>query len=364
MQSKKTLLFGISVLFLLGCIVSAGCVAEDSSVHLPEITQMTEYEDFNLYLADLTECDYKLDELLNEHITDANMLKKRMAELAAPGYDVSLNLPAKQGCSVFFAEDGVDYLFGRNFDLQETNCLLVHTTPENGYESFGFAVVGMLNKGANQNPSNAVNALLSPYACMDGMNIKGVAVSVNAVDGPAIYQNRGNPVIIAPLVIRIVLDKAASTDEAVKLLEGYDAQMVNGYQFFICDESGKTAIINYIHDEMVVTYDKRLMTNFYLCDIPDDYPAGHGQDRYDTAKEQLEEKGYHLDTSEAFGILQSIQQTPETEGLGLTQWSIVYHPKSGFADIVYHRHWDNPLKFDMGKILPIPYTMVPGTAMV
>lgn len=85
MQSKKTLLFGISVLFLLGCIVSSGCVAEDSSVQLPEITQMTEYEDFNLYLADLTECDYKLDELLNEHITDVNMLKKTYGRTCSTG---------------------------------------------------------------------------------------------------------------------------------------------------------------------------------------------------------------------------------------------------------------------------------------
>ena len=363
MQIKKTLLLSISVLFLLGCVFSAGCVNEDVSVQLPEITQMTEYDDFNLYFADCTGCDYKLDELLEEQITDADVLKKRIAELAAPGYDVSLNLPPRQGCSVFFAEDGADYLFGRNFDLLETNCLLVHTEPENGYESFGFSPVGMLTKGANQNPSSAENALLSPYACMDGLNSKGVAVSVNAVDGPAIHQSRGNPAIIPPLVIRIVLDKAASTDEAVTLIEGYDAQMANGYQFFICDESGKTAIINYIHDEMVVTYDERLMTNFYLCDIPDDYPAGHGQDRYETAKTQLEENGYYLTTSEAFAILESIQQTPETGGLGLTQWSIVYHLKSGFADIVYHRHWDNPLKFDMGKILPIPFTLASEAAM-
>lgn len=84
MQIKKTLLLSISILFLLGCVVSAGCVTEDISVPLPEITQMTEYDDFNLYLADCTECDYKLDELLDEHITDVDVLKKRISELAAP----------------------------------------------------------------------------------------------------------------------------------------------------------------------------------------------------------------------------------------------------------------------------------------
>ncbi|HJJ31522.1 MAG TPA: carcinine hydrolase/isopenicillin-N N-acyltransferase family protein [Methanocorpusculum sp.] len=363
MQVKKTLLLTVPLLIILGCVFSAGCVTDETPARLPEITQMTDYEDFNLYLAEYSGGDYKLDELLAEHITDADLLKKRIAELAAPGYNVTLNLPAKQGCSVFFAEDGVDYLFGRNFDLRDTNCLLVHTEPENGYESFAFAVVGMLNKGANKDPSNAVNALVSPYACMDGMNIKGVAIAVNSVDGPEIYQNRGNPVINAPLAVRLVLDKAASTEEAVKLLDQYDARMIKGYQFFICDESGKTAIVNYINNETVVTWDEKLMTNFYLCDIPENYPAGHGQDRYETAKAQLEAKGYHLNTSESFDILESIQQTPETGGRGLTQWSIVYHPKSGFADIVYHRHWDNPLMFDMGKILPIPYTIAPEAAM-
>lgn len=322
--------------------------SSQQTLHTLSVVLLTNYDDYNLYLVDYTNGDYKLDELLSEKITDAADLKKRISELAAPDTGVMLNLPTKTGCSVFLVTDGSEYLVGRNFDLQDTSSLLVHTKPDNGYESIGMAVVNMLNKGAKDDPSNPINALVSPYACMDGLNEKGVAITVNSVDGPEINQERGKPVIVAPLIIRLVLDKADSLDSAIELIDNFDARMIAGYQFFIADASGQTAIINYVNNEMVVTRNEKLMTNFYLCDIPENYPTGHGQDRYIIAQETLESADYTMNTTVAFDVLQSIQQTPESGGRGTTQWSVVYHLGSLSTDVACHRHFENIVSFSFG----------------
>ncbi|HJJ47547.1 MAG TPA: carcinine hydrolase/isopenicillin-N N-acyltransferase family protein [Methanocorpusculum sp.] len=343
----------ILTLILLGCILGAGCVSTQTpasqTLQTPAVVPLTGFDDYNLYLVDYTGMDYKFDELMSENITDTAVLKKRIAELAAPGTGVVLNLPTKAACSVFLVNDGGKYLLGRNFDLEDTSSLLVHTKPANGYESLGIAVVNMLNKGAKNDPSNAANALVSPYACMDGVNEKGVAIAVNSVDGPQIKQERGNPAVLPPMIIRLVLDKADSVDSAVKLIESVDARMIMGFQYFIADKTGNTAIINYINNETVVTRGEKLMTNFYLCDIPENYSAGHGQDRYAIAQEVLDAAGYAMNTTKAFELLQLIQQTPESGGLGTTQWSVVYHLNSSKADVVCHRHFEEVASVAFGS---------------
>ena len=64
-------------------------------------------------------------------------------------------------------------------------------------------------------------SLTAPYICLDGLNEKGVSIAVLTLDSDPVHQNTGKPAIATTLAIRLVLDRAASTEEAVELLRGY-----------------------------------------------------------------------------------------------------------------------------------------------
>ena len=92
-----------------------------------------------------------------------------------------------------------------------------------------------------------------------------------------------------------MLDKCATVDEAIALLEQYDmhSSANSCYHFQIADASGRTVVVEYIDDELSVleaddattagaavegrTY--MAATNFLLT--PGDYDFGGGQDRYE-----------------------------------------------------------------------------------
>ena len=345
----KKIIFFLCIIFIILTLSAAGCISPaQQTPWTPQITKLTDYPEYNLYFAEYAHDD-KLDELLSENITDIKLLSERISQLCAPGSNVKINLPTI-GCSVFLASDGDDFIVGRNYDLDDTDCMIVHTTPVNGYESIAFADISMYASDP-ENPADAAEARVAPYLSMDGLNEAGVCISVLAVDGPAVSQNTGKAVVNPPLIIRLVLDKAGSTDEAVNLISQYDANFKSPFQFFIADRTGKSAVVNYIQNEMTVTYNQKLLTNFYICPVPDDYPAGHGEDRYETAEEMLEETRYQADAKRGFEILRAAAQTPETGGIGTTQWSVVYHLSKGYADVVFQRNWDDIHSCSLSEVM-------------
>ena len=65
----------------------------------------------------------------------------------------------------------------------------------------------------------AGNAFVSLYAPLDGMNEKGLAVSVNMIqDSPGISQDSGKPALTTTTAVRLLFDRAADVEEALELL--------------------------------------------------------------------------------------------------------------------------------------------------
>lgn len=63
---------------------------------------------------------------------------------------------------------------------------------------------------------------MAPFACLDGVNERGVSIAVLTLDSAPTHQVSGRQHINTALAIRLVLDRAASTQEAVELLARYD----------------------------------------------------------------------------------------------------------------------------------------------
>ena len=92
--------------------------------------------------------------------------------------------------------------------------------------------------------------------------------AVLTLDSEPVHQNTGKPVIGTTLVIRLILDRAATTEEAVELLNQYDMFATSGrdYHFYITDASGDGRVVEYDCEsetrEMVAT-PIRSITNFF-----------------------------------------------------------------------------------------------------
>ena len=138
------------------------------------------------------------------------------------------------GCSAFsIADSDQEILMGRNYDFKiDTSSLLVHCTPKNGYESVAFAALS--NISANQpdaSLSKKIAVLTAPFICLDGMNEKGVSIAVLTLDSEPTVQQTGKQTIFTTLAIRLVLDRAATTQEAVDLLNSYDMFATSGRDY-------------------------------------------------------------------------------------------------------------------------------------
>ena len=250
---------------------------------------------------------------------------------------------------------------GRNYDFKnDTSAMLVYCMPRDGYKSVAFAALD--NVGANQADESIkkkLAALTAPFICLDGVNEKGVSIAVLTLDSEPVHQDTGKPTIATTLAIRLVLDRASTTEEAIELLKGYDMFATSGrdYHFYITDGSGDGRVVEYDCDsetrELVAT-PTEAVTNFYILHKDMVEPNqkngiyGHGRERYDAVLDVFEQqKGNYTDET-MWAALQASSQDPNPESItSNTQWSINYNNTDLTADIAIRRNWDDVYHYDL-----------------
>ena len=200
---------------------------------------------YNLYESTVA-YRYDLDAIIKSGVEDAPVAHIDAVKAGIP--DLAKVEAPKFACSAFCAEAPSSVLMGRNYDFKDdTSALLVRTHPKDGYASISFSALN--NLGTNmpeESLKSKVAAMLGPFASLDGINEKGVSIAVLTLDSLPTRQNSGKPKITS-LAIRLVLDRAASTQEAVDLLGSYDMVAMAGrdYHFFINDASGDSRVVEY-----------------------------------------------------------------------------------------------------------------------
>lgn len=275
------------------------------------------------------------------------------------------------GCSTFTlkAEDREKSVWmGRNYDFRiNTSAMLVYCQPEHAYKSVGFAAlsnVGVLNPMLEN--ENQKQVLCAPFICLDGMNEKGVSIAVLVVDGePTCQYDSSKADIFTSLAIRLVLDRAATTEEAVKLLKKYNMIAIGGkdYHFYISDAKGDGRVVEYNYKdtdvrEMVVT-PSAAVTNFYIFD---EEHYGHGYDRYITIHKVLDKAEYakkHRNNNKpytelktfAWEALKGSSQAPiEGDPTSNTQWSVLFDNTAGLVEIVFRRNWEDKHEYSLQEL--------------
>ncbi|MGI6009968.1 MAG: carcinine hydrolase/isopenicillin-N N-acyltransferase family protein [Ruminococcus sp.] len=248
------------------------------------------------------------------------------------------------GCSTIAVQSPEgDALFGRNFDWENCEAMVVESHPENGYASLSTVNMdfitqnvdgGMVGMALNL---DKVKTLAALYAPLDGMNEAGLAVSVNMIqDSAVIDQNTDKPDLTTTTAIRLLLDKAGSVDEALELLAQYDLHGSMGMMihFAIADSTGRSAAVEYVSDEMIVT-EAPVLTNFYLAEgEKQGIGTEQSHERYDILMNQLEETP-QMGAEDVRDALDSVSKDNFGE-FESTEWSIVMNLSTREARY-YHR---------------------------
>lgn len=297
--------------------------------------------------------DYKWDEFLEQGgaSSDADVMEF-LTKYLFSGESVFEFIGSTFGCSTLSVQstDG-SYMFGRNFDWNSCQALVVSAEPEKGYASISTVNMDFIQAGAGTDMErlpDEMKTMAALYAPLDGMNEKGFCVSVNMIeDSDTIAQDADKKDITTTTAVRLLLDQAADVDEALALLKQYDlhASMGMMVHFALADVNGNAVAVEYVDNEMVVT-DTPVVTNFYLAEGKK-HGIGTKQShtRYDILKKTLKEK-QTMDMQDVRGALDRVSKDNFGE-FETTEWSIVFHQGSGEVQYYHRENYGKAYKFKL-----------------
>lgn len=305
------------------------------------------------------------------------------------------------GCSSFITHNPEgETLSCRNYDyphrMSEENRTLtglnivLHCKPEGKYESISVADAiwcdpdsPYLRAGGPDREGFDITILdILPYECMDGINEKGLFVSIMRVD----IKEGDQPARLAAgasIILRYMLDDCANVEEAIRKV---DTSIVTpedwqNCHIFVTDAEDRYAVIE-SRNSNVSIIDSDVVTNFYLGydDIEDyykngvlredavtmndesgenliQYGFGHGYHRFITIACQLwryrdknaEEYRTVMPESNALVILRSAIQNEYTESTGtsMTQYSAIYNNAKKTVKVWPFQNYERYYEFDV-----------------
>lgn len=296
--------------------------------------------------------DYGFDEFLEVGAESDRDIEKFVMKRLLKGLEIDLNISAA-GCTVFSAvNESGEQIYGRNFDFDYAPSLLLYTEPDNGYRSISMVNLSYAGYTATYLPKpltfSSFLTLVAPYLPFDGMNEQGVTMALLAVPYAEPPKKPDQITLNTTTAIRLVLDKAATTDEAVQLLKNYNFYFSGGIDchYLIADSSGNSVVVEFMEEEVKVikpTEDYQIASNFILYN---DLLIGDGFcefERYETVEKVLAANNGILTEKQAMELLEEILIP------GRTQWSAVYNQSSLTTTISISKSYDSLYEFSLHR---------------
>ena len=333
-------------------------------------------------------------------------------------------LTAKPGCSTFVHKNKDDeYFMGRNYDFSHyrfadrsnlddvtgLNIVVRGNNPMARYKSIGIAdgywmdaFRGSMFEGVLDDGKTDISAAaFLPFLCMDGLNEKGLAVSImwlptevewtevdyvspetvdpkdkdttfiyeeagkvpqkleykakngslaiNTVDRKtwkantnfAVHQNDPDKkTVYHPVLMRMMLDNCASVDEALYLTSQVNVQSAmtdSDYHILVADKSGKSVVLEWVNDQLNIV-ETNHATNYFIS-REDHYGAGYERD--DLLVSTLKKFKDCMSAKAAKHALALVSQDRhENKDVGFTQWSAIYNFVQGTLKLYVHMDYD------------------------
>ena len=324
--SPKVIILGTLVLVLAGVITLAVVYRNRIST----FASLKELEP-GVYAMNCKE-DYKLQVMLDAGISSEGELYSFISDEMFWGMPMNIS-GMSFGCSSFAvtAPDG-HHLMGRNYDYPETDLLMIYSDPADGYASIGMADIGLMGLGTDAGETDPLSAgsrfmsVAFPYLTVEGINEAGVGISILQLENEEVHQDSGKPDILMNVAIRAILDTCGSTDEALTLLDSYDMHSMidRSFHLFITDRSGRSVIVEWIDNEMVVTEDCKVTNHIVCSDYTEDEPDTDSMNRYKILTDNLSACGGTADAATAMIFLSNAALRSDDPGRMQTEWSCVY----------------------------------------
>lgn len=249
-------------------------------------------------------------------------------------------------CSVFSSKNENSVYMGRNWDNENVGSIIVNLYhPPDGYSSISFSRSIDMNFPLNvdlvdfKSAEIGQNLLLAPFYAFDGINERGLAISVAGVKGVSVEAQEHKELVFAPFLVRKVLDHAKNIDEALKLLERYIPFDLNQHSlnthFFIVDATGRSVILEYFDGEWKRFFQKtswQVLANKPIHSLSEN-DLREKSWRYRSMSAALEKDRPEFDWIDSLKILQDVAQKG-------TSWSVVYSPNEGDVYFSVYQKWD------------------------
>ncbi len=253
-------------------------------------------------------------------------------------------------CSTISALDSEgSHVFGRNFDWGNSVPIIVRCMPEDGYASISTCDFQNITESPDVLPKDfmvKMLAIASVYVPMDGINEAGLCVAdLEVNEGGMIETDTEKPDLTITTAIRLLLNKAATVEEAVELLGQYDIHASGGisHHLAICDATGASVSVEFVKGEMIVV-DTNYITNFNLAN--GDITAGgeSAKERYELLESIYKEKNGVLTDEE---IKDALCRVSKKEGEWTTQWSIVYRQDTQTVGYYFDGEYQDGISFQV-----------------
>lgn len=346
---KRRVLFGMGMLLLILLAVIFILFWNE----LRSLASLKKIDDYGMYQM-VYYGDYGFDDFLEVGAVSDADIEAFVTSRLLKGLPINLGVTG-DGCTAFVTKnDRGEILFGRNFDFYYAPSLQLFTNPENGYASVSTVNLSFAGYSEDHLPDGSIFnrflTLAAPFLPFDGMNEKGVAIALLAVPEAQPPYNADHVTLNTTTAIRLVLDKAATTDEAVELLRQYNIYFSGDVtcHYLISDANGHSVIVEYYDHaiQAVETEEEYLIASNFIA--YNDLNIGEGFtefERYDAVLTVIEENSGVLEEDKAIDLLAEVGvMNGETDKL---QWSVLYNLTTGDGRIFAHRKIDNITYFHL-----------------
>lgn len=369
------------ILMILACLVALAALVVLLAVIIwrREIATMASVRevDGNPYLYVMNyRARYNLDDMLERNVHSyadlvsyavSKLLKIRKVRLPLP----NLGEPnAHVNCTSFQAKkaEGDGYWFGRNYDYYENPTMVTISHPRKGYASIAVTDMNFMGYSPHHLPVQFIqrlNTLCGIYAPLDGINEKGLCVSVLALPHRfASQEDLHEHKVGTSTILRLMLDRCATVKEALALLDKvdvcHDNRVTIGFHYMVADAAGDCAVFAFdpednwkpmvvrkphVREHMQVT--NHVLAPKYYTGQPDSSVGNVGSRswwRYDTVDEFLGSRGGAVTLKEAQECLEKVRwmKLPVSEGLATgTQFQLVFKHLKPVMEKLHDRMYED-----------------------
>lgn len=179
--------------------------------------------------------------------------------------------------------------------------------------------------------------------------IKSGCITLNIADKKAWKVNKnfachqkevGKETILQPVLLRKMIDFAATVDEAIEIARSYNVKSPmpdNDYHIFVADKSGRSVILEWVNNKLNIV-ETNHGTN-YTMSREDRF--GYGYDRDEVLVKGLEEHKSGMSEEEATKVLYGAAQDVRAKKFtSISQWSLLYNLNQGEMKIRAFMNFD------------------------